>query len=508
MKRIGSYFALAFFFFVLSTNAQTAKYRVCFDKKNTGEYQPEKHLTPEALRNRELLKLPKFQLSDVPVDENYLRAIAAQNAKVVNVSKWLNAAYALMTEEQAENVSKYSFVVSVERIDQKYTFASQNFNRENFGRALEQMNAGIFVKENLNGKGVKVGIIDAGFFQAHESPLLAKIFEEKRVIFYRDFVAPRKQEFFAESETDKDDHGTTVFEMIAGKEKGGIQTGFAHQAEFYLARTDHGDKEFRGEEDYWIRAMEMMDSLGVRLINTSLGYAKGFDKKEENYKPSEMDGKTSKITQAATLAAKEKGMIIIVSAGNEGADKWQIITAPADSPEVLSVAANNANGLRASYSSIGPDFLDYLKPNVSAYSMTGTSFSAPIITGFAACLLQAKPDLTYRELFTLIEKSSQFYPHGNNYLGHGIPDARRAWELLQGKPHKSLLKEVEAKKECKLSVDKNAKSIFIIHKKNRHIVVEQDITGANGGRVVIKRSKSAAQTTVWDGNEGYEIIWK
>jgi subtilisin family serine protease len=136
------------------------------------------------------------------------------------------------------------------------------------------------------------------------------------------------------------------------------------------------------------------------------------------------------------LPPDKKGILIIVSAGNEGDDRsWRIISTPADAQGVLAIGATNAKlWNRIGYSSIGPESLPYLKPNVSCFSLYGTSLSAPVITGFAACVMQANPKLTNKQVMELIEKSSHLYPYGNNYVGYGVPQASRAIALLKNQP--------------------------------------------------------------------------
>ncbi|HBF95578.1 MAG TPA: peptidase S8 and S53 subtilisin kexin sedolisin, partial [Porphyromonadaceae bacterium] len=74
----------------------------------------------------------------------------------------------------------------------------------------------------------------------------------------------------------------------------------------------------------WVRAVEYADSIGIDLINSSLGYT-AFDDTTLNYKPESLDGKTSFMTLAANRAY-EKGMILVTSAGNEGNKPWQKIS--------------------------------------------------------------------------------------------------------------------------------------------------------------------------------------
>jgi hypothetical protein len=284
----------------------------------------------------------------------------------------------------------------------------------------------------------------------------------------------------------------------------------ATNAKFYLARTDYSMREYRGEEDNWIAAMEWMDSLGVRLINTSLGYAKGFSDPKENYQPSQMDGKTSAISKAAQIASDKKGIMIIVSAGNEGDDKsWGIVSAPADAKGVLSVGATNGKlWNRIGYSSVGPEFLSYVKPNVSCFSLYGTSLSAPVITGFAACLLQANPQLSNKELISLIEKSSHLYPYGNNFVGYGVPQASRALALAKAPYLPNNSKLITAKgRTYEVDVTSQDQMVAIYRKKNQKDVIAQQVAKVQNGKVSLKRQNNEKFTTIDLRDYVVEVEW-
>jgi subtilisin family serine protease len=259
--------------------------------------------------------------------------------------------------------------------------------------------------------------------------------------------------------------------------------------------------------------MERMDSLGIRLINTSLGYALGFTNPKENYKPQEMDGKTSIISRATHIATEEKGMLIVVSAGNEGDDpNWRIVSTPADAEGVLSVGATKAKSRdKIGYSSIGPEFLPYLKPNVACFSPSGTSFSAPVITGFAACLLQAEPSLSNKQLKQLIERSAHLYPYGNNFVGYGVPDARKALQLLKDSTLAVNNTRVVKQKGNTLSISVENPSVeraVLFRKKNQYIVLEQKLVGITKGKLELKRLPAEKYTTIDLGNEVVEVVWE
>jgi hypothetical protein len=49
---------------------------------------------------------------------------------------------------------------------------------------------------------------------------------------------------------------------------------------------------------------------------------------------------------------------------------------------------------------------------------------------------------------------------------------------------------------------------IIFHKKDKFYVIEQNIEEPVKGKIMLKRIKDAAQTTVWLGDSGIEIIWE
>jgi len=473
-------------------------------------------ISPLAAQQRMLQGLAVYQSTDVPVGKYYLQQLQNMGVQLQVVSKWLNAASAYLNEDQLNIVSQLPFVQEITPIDSRIRISSlhgASVTPEIYSMALNQIGAKAITEEGLTGKGVKVGIIDVGFYGVTTNAALQHVRDEKRIRDIRDYISPHRKDFFS-METHSDYHGAEVLQLIAGyNETQKMEFGMATGATFYLARTDHGIRETRAEEDNWIAAVERMDSLGVRLINTSLGYATGFSNPKENYKPSEMNGKTSKISRAAQIAANQKGILIVVSAGNEGDDSgWRIISTPADAQGVLSIGATKAKSRdRISYSSIGPDFLPYLKPNVSCFSPNGTSFSAPVITGLAACLMEKDPRMTNKQLMRIIEKSAHLYPYGNNYVGYGVPDARKALQLVKDSTLKlNAIKEIRTKQisvEIPVS-DTTTERAVVFHKKDDRMVLRQEILAVVGGKLSLRRVADEKRTTVDLGNEVMEVFWE
>ncbi|GAB3337323.1 S8 family serine peptidase [Larkinella ripae] len=473
-------------------------------------------LSPLTLSNRQSMGLSVDE-TDFPLNPAYLLALSGEGVRPLFRSRWLNAVSAELTPEQVQKVKALPFVHELVPIDQRIVINSidHEVTKALMAPVMSQIQADVFGRAGLSAKNVTIGVIDAGYFGADSASALKHIFHRSGIKAVRDYVNPSRsrEAFFGSLETLSDFHGTEVMAAISGHDPNeNIQYGLATDANFYLARTDHGAREFRGEEDNWIAAMEWMDSLGVRIINTSLGYAKGFTNPKENYQPAQMDGHTSLISKAAQLAADKKGILVIVSAGNEGDDRsWRIISTPADAQGVLAVGAtNNKVWNRIGYSSIGPEFLPYLKPNVSCFSLYGTSLSAPVITGFAACLMQANPKLTNKELISIIEKSSHLYPYGNNYIGYGVPLASRALALAKGQTLTPSARSIKATgKTYSLPLPEHADmSVSVFHKKDETRVLQQESMRVQNGALVLRRNHDEKRTTVDLKKEVVEIIWQ
>ncbi|NME72054.1 S8 family serine peptidase [Flammeovirga aprica] len=458
-----------------------------------------------------------LEIFNQSICEEYLEELHRQDFFEQSKSNWLNAVTVeVASKQQLEQLQSLSFIKEVKPVNRNWKLAGiyqeKDFRQSSY--SVKQIQPDSLYDLKLDGSGVTVGVIDAGYYNATKNEYLKHIFNDERILGFKDYLSgptTTSQTFFGSKRTSSDSHGTTVLRMIAGHE-GNMRYGLADKSEFYLARTDHGDKESRSEEENWIMALEwMVDSLGIKLINSSLGYSNGFDLKDENYTPAQMDGETSMVTKAAEVATQEKGVLLIVSAGNEGDSSWEIISAPADARGVLSVGATTKSGVKASYSSIGPDFLEYIKPEVSCYSLFGTSFSAPVITGLAACLWQLKPEATAKEIRGAIIQSSWFYPYGNNYVGYGVPNAGRAIDILKGKPQEDKTEIVHATNSKNIEIEplqEEGTLLIAYHKVSETVVIKQEFIYLNNDAWKVKKIKKSISTTLWTGKRHIEIFWK
>lgn len=450
--------------FSLFAQVDKPRYRVTFSEKDTRNYsidRPHEFLSEKALERRSVENIP-VTTEDIPVSADYLEQLHTAGAQVITTSKWFNTVIIEMKDTSLiADIYNFHFVTKVEQvyfpslemktankfINEQEEFDAGTKKADNlYGFAFEQIaiHRGEYLhNRGYRGKNVLIAVIDAGFYKINEFPLFDSIRLNQRLVGVKDFVTPGS-DVFQEST-----HGMKVLSIIGGNVPEAY-VGTAPDASFLLLRSEDVHSEFIVEEDYWVAAAEYADSAGVDVINTSLGYSL-FDLKEQNHTYSDMNGSSTLISKAAAKAAN-KGITVVVSAGNSGNNPWGYITAPADAYNILAVGAINVAGELARFSSRGPSFDGRVKPEVVATGWrtfvqsetagnvivqgNGTSFAAPVITGLTACLHQAFPAKTNSEIISAVKQSSSRYSNPDTAYGHGIPNYELAYHILNYKDGK------------------------------------------------------------------------
>ena len=431
------------------------RYAVFFKFKPQKEYalaSPSKFLTEKAIQRRAREKFAVDSL-DLPVTAAYLQEISAYSQELLYASKWLNAAVVVTDAEGKKKMEGLPFVQKVVWVAKG--FISRTGNRNSTGviastpkkwaieESYREAAAYDFQNELLGipamhqagftGKGITVAVFDSGFPGLDKAVPFAHVFTNKRVVGQLNVVRPWIKEVFRDNE-----HGTQVASLILSNQAGTLVAG-AHQAQVIFAITEDVATEYPIEELNWVRAAEYSDSLGVDIINSSLGYL-DFDEPSLTYTTAQLDGKTTYITRGATLAAK-RGILVVNSVGNYGSVGSSSLVAPADAQGILAVGSVNASSVVSTFSSRGPTADGRIKPELVAFgqspvlvrgtgqvsSAAGTSFSAPQLTALAAGLWEAKPNWTKDELLTSLIKSGTQYATPDQNLGYGIPNFRSAY---------------------------------------------------------------------------------
>ena len=291
----------------------------------------------------------------------------------------------------------------------------------------------------LDGTGVGVAVVDSGVMASHDDLGGSSV---SRVDRFVDFTSARTDAY------DDNGHGTHVAGIIAGSgaDSNGARAGIAPGARLVVLKVLDG--EGRGYISDVIAALGYAvvhkDELHIRVINLSV--AAGV---YESYL-------TDPLTLAA-LKAADAGLVVVAAAGNngrgpQGQTRYGGITAPGNAPWVLTVGASShmgtidrADDTIAAFSSRGPSAIDYAaKPDLvapgvgteslsdpfgrlyatngaallpgsvqTAYlpymSLSGTSMSAPVVTGTVALMLQANPALTPNAVKSILQYTSQTY---------------------------------------------------------------------------------------------------
>ena len=446
-------FACAYVQAQIATNI----YWVQFTDKNESPYtidNPEAYLSQRALERRARLGI-EIDEYDIPVNPQYLQAVADCGVLLLNPSKWLNGVSVYTTDPNViETINALAFVEEVRECPaypeaqnnkelsfEKELKASSGSNgaRDFYGGAHDQVFQ-LRINElhdmGFDGTGVVIAVLDGGFVGTETHSCFDNMRDEGRLLGIRDFV------YGSESVYSQSTHGTSCLSTMGAYDPNNM-VGTAPKASYYLIHTEDGESETILEEYNWVSGAEYADSLGVDVCSTSLGYI-DFDLSDWDHPIEHFDGHTAPMTIGAEIAAS-RGIICLNSAGNEYGG-YCTLGIPADAEHILTVGAVNAAGQRADFSSVGPTYDGRIKPDVMAmgegtyvasgnswwpyYNGNGTSFSCPVMAGAVACLRQARPDASVQEICDAVRMAGNNADNPDSYNGYVIPDFVAALETL------------------------------------------------------------------------------
>ena len=458
----------------LSVTASTAKrkypggkffiYRYTLTDKQGSPYSidhPGRWLTHKSLERRKRQGLA-IDSTDLPVSSKYLRQIekisadaVRRNGKrssewvIIGTSRWNNTVLVRANDTTIFNsIATLPCVAKAELVwespDSITKMVKQDYHDSfnawdsikgapygNGKEQIEMLGGQQLHRIGMKGKGITIAVLDGGFQNADKIPAIQHI----NIVGTKDFVYPNSPFFYQET-----DHGTKVLSAMGANEPE-VLVGTAPEARYWLLRCEDQQTEQPVEEDYWAMAAEFADSVGVDIINSSLGYNE-YDGDSAYYHQRDLDGHTSLISRTASMLAR-KGILLVNSAGNSGMGPWKKIAFPADAEDMLTVGALNTEKKNAPFSGVGPTQDGRVKPDVMALGSPaslisgrgtiirdmGTSFSTPIIAGLVACLWQAFPGKSALEMIQLVRSTSNGYQNPDNIYGYGIPNFWRAYMI-------------------------------------------------------------------------------
>jgi serine protease AprX len=278
----------------------------------------------------------------------------------------------------------------------------------------------------ITGKGVGVAVIDSGISgdlddfknDSGNSRITANVIGNPAVTRPGDDVG----------------HGTHVAGIIAGNSfhrdatdpAHGAYVGIAPEASLIAVKAadDAGESTVLDVITALQFVVEHKDDLNIRVVNLSVS-----SDTPGSYLDDPLD--------AAVEFAWHAGIVVVAAAGNRGAASDAVQYAPANDPYVISVGATDegdtpdpSDDVLATFSSRGVTQDGFAKPDVTApgarivaplalgsafaqlcpqcvvdgsyLRIGGTSMSAPVVSGAAALLLQARPELNPDEVKALL----------------------------------------------------------------------------------------------------------
>lgn len=421
--------------------AQTNRYFVFFKDKNNSPYSisdPGLFLTQKSIARRAKAGV-SVSVEDLPVNSSYVSQVKALGVNTYFTSKWWNGVLVQANVSKVSAIQSLPFVLKIEFVAPGTLLIggrqsspdkgnqNESINAQNDFQ-LQQLQLDKMQQDGYRGEGVDVAQFDSGWRGVNLAGPFQHLVQEGRIKSVFNFVKNTANVY------SDDDHGTEVLSVMGALSPSSF-IGGVYKANFHLFETEDKLTEYRIEEYNWAFAAERADSLGIDVINSSLGYST-FDDPAMDYTIFDLTGKKAVVTITARKAV-EKGMIVVTSAGNDGNNSfWKFITTPADGEGVIAVGSTTSMGVKSSFSSIGPTTDLRIKPDAvalgsgtaviksdgAAGSASGTSFASPLVACLAAGLVQAFPTSSPFQIYQAIIRSASIYKTPNNQLGYGIPN--------------------------------------------------------------------------------------
>lgn len=271
-------------------------------------------------------------------------------------------------------------------------------------------------RNGITGRGVTVAVMDTGITRHPDF--------DNRILKFVDFTQGRNRMY------DDNGHGSHVTGIIAGNGRmsHGLYSGIAPEAKLFVMKVL--DRKGNGNTYQVLKAIDYMianrDQYGIRILNISVGMLPTANEQEKH-----------NLMQAVEKAWKN-GIVVVAAAGNNGPGR-NTVTIPGQCKSIITVGSiddyvPHGKGLRAGYSGRGPTECCVVKPEIlapgtvikscsargSGYeTKSGTSMSAPVISGALALLLQKYPQLSPAEVkLRLYERTVRLKEAGErNYWG-------------------------------------------------------------------------------------------
>ena len=402
---------------------------------------------------------------DLPVSKTYLAQLITSGYKVHGNSRWLNAAVIDATEVDVAKLKAacpsiakiipMALMLSMNQLqpgvdneeENGVSHKTENANSLAYGKSrIQNQLIGLqcLHDDGYTGNGVKIAVLDASF-ESIDSCAAFRYIRNNNLIKARYNVINGSTNINGAPYG----HGTAVTSVISANVPDTL-VGAAFNASLYLVVAENATAPYY--DINFIKAAEWADSLGVDIIQCSLGYFYPPDSAQQHvaagleaYTIDKLDGHSTPITQIAQKASS-KGIMFIAAVGDPHYF-GNYIFSPSDGDSVLGVGGVLANGKQSPNATFRRTADGRIKPDVDALAtnvyiagfnsicapdvQSGTSVSAPIISGLAALLKESNPTASGWRIIQAIKYSSSRAPLKNDTLGFGVPNACKADSLLR-----------------------------------------------------------------------------
>jgi hypothetical protein len=275
--------------------------------------------------------------------------------------------------------------------------------------------------KGATGQGVKIAVVDSGI-----NPNLPE---------FAGKIDPGSQDVAGfRGITDTEGHGTAVSAVAAAARDGLGTMGVAFDSTILSFNTASpgkcdDDKGCDHSDPNIAKAIDLARTNGAKVINISLG---GAD--------------PAGIVNDAIARAASAGILVVLSAGNNGKESTGgnpegfALSASAAGNVIIAGAINSSRQIADFSNRAGSGAAVYLTAlgagvrapdhNGTTYLWSGTSFSAPVISGAAALLASAFPNLTGQQIMQILFGSADDAgaPGTDPVFGRGILNIERAFQ--------------------------------------------------------------------------------
>ena len=430
-------------------------------------------ITDRAMKRRAKV-LPHDRLideRDYPIDQSVLEGIRSTGATIRTTSRWLNAVSVAATARQLQVLNSLPFVrglapVGVGIFHPPRPLLAKVSAPQSTPRATSSIDYGPSFTQletehipevhamGIIGNGIVVGMIDDGFDNHRTHVALQSVHVLAEYDFIHNIPDTELQPW---EDPGQGNHGAGTLSSVAGFAPGNL-IGGAFGVSVLLAKTEmdsSGGADFPSEEDTYVAGLEWEERMGADIVSSSLAY-KEFVPPDTSYSYSALNGHTTLVAKAATVAA-QKGVLLCTAMGNEGLiardNSGNLIYepgtlwSPADADSILAVGATSSDGILASFSGTGPTSDGRIKPDIVAqgtsvywalgttntdfWTVQGTSCSTPIVASVAALVLSAHPEWTPMQVRQAVlqtavridDGTSQTAVYPNSLYGYGLANA-------------------------------------------------------------------------------------